>query len=203
MAFKTNRSGAAAGGTAVAASDSSAPEVAVTSKVGASSKGEVSDSTPNEGQKTFVNNPQVAFWKPYDGKGAVAFIEFNPKNGNFFVMMAPERAEAPKTFNMVDGKINFKLGLTDIGEILAVTRGMKDGAGVEKNGKFSLYHENDTGSTVLTFNKNDRSGVSMGLSTKRGEDAPYRIGLNLTLAEVVLVEQFLVHYLPNLFTRKN
>lgn len=59
--------------------------------------------------------------------------------------------------------ISFKLGLTDIGELLAVINGQKSEAGMEGKG---LYHSNDNGSSTLHFSPWVKDGKLMGYNLK-------------------------------------
>ncbi len=70
-------------------------------------------------------------------------------------------------------KIVFKLGVADIGEILAVLVGLKDGVGPfnQDNGKHKgLFHSNPTGNAILYFGKGKQGGFRIHLRVKKDND---------------------------------
>jgi hypothetical protein len=70
-------------------------------------------------------------------------------------------------------KIVFKLGVADIGEILAVLVGLQDGVGPRNSetGKHKgLFHSNPTGNAMLFFGKGEQGGFRIHLRVKKGEE---------------------------------
>lgn len=70
--------------------------------------------------------------------------------------------------NHSDKIINFKLGQSDLGELLAVLNRRKNSAG---SGKYGIYHENQKGNSALQFKwLEDKQTFSLRLSSKVGDD---------------------------------
>jgi hypothetical protein len=72
-----------------------------------------------------------------------------------------------------ENKICFKLGESDIGEILSVLTGLQQGVGAfdtEKKKHKGLFHQNQKGNAVLYFGKDKYGKFGIYLSVKRGED---------------------------------
>lgn len=138
---------------------------------------------------------KLNFFKPYQGKGALAAFEARPSENGFaiFLSMLPEMASGESKFDR-NAKISAKLGLPDIGEILAVLQGTKPAAGtVGKDGKSaSLFHKNPTGSAVITFNVKEKGGgYFLGLSKQEGSTLKGRYSISITDGEATILERFL------------
>lgn len=72
-----------------------------------------------------------------------------------------------------DNKIRFKLGETDIGELLAVLVGLQKSVGpfdTESGKHKGLFHSNPSGNAILYFGKNENGRFNIYLSVKRGGD---------------------------------
>lgn len=72
-----------------------------------------------------------------------------------------------------DNKICFKLGESDIGELLAVLVGRKDGVGpfdISKQKNKGLYHSNEKGNAILYFGMDKDNRLRIHLSIKRGDE---------------------------------
>lgn len=70
-------------------------------------------------------------------------------------------------------KIRFKLGISDIGEILSVLVGLQKGVGQydSDRGKFKgLFHSNNSGNAILYFGKDDAGRFGIRLSVKKDGD---------------------------------
>lgn len=144
-----------------------------------------------------MNN--YTLYKPFKNKegkflGAASSLEFKTgepdKYGNFDAMvfwnMAPQSGE--KDGNALfdwENKITMKLGIPDLGELLAVLNGNKDS--VSNNG--SLYHQNAKGNTVLKFSfDKEKQRYIAQLSTKRDSDTKqYGHSFSVGEAEVLRV----------------
>ena len=149
----------------------------------------------------------LEFWKPNSSKkGAVAIFEFSPKKGekeaSFWLNMMPESGQdtGPK-FNK-EGKLTAKLGITDIGELLACLSGRNGGLGRQKDGKWSgIYHSNANGNTVINLNPNaqNQGHYWLELSVKRGNDTPTKLAIGFTPSDQELLLVFMRTYLPQMF----
>lgn len=67
-------------------------------------------------------------------------------------------------------KIRFKLGISDIGEILSVLVGLQKGVGQydsEKRKFKGLFHSNKSGNAILYFGKDDSGRFGIRLSVKK------------------------------------
>lgn len=75
-----------------------------------------------------------------------------------------------------DNKIRFKLGESDIGEILAVLTGLQNGVGpfdTEKKKHKGLFHSNPNGNAILYFGKDESGRFRIYLSVKRDEEKKF------------------------------
>lgn len=92
-----------------------------------------------------------------------------------------------------------KLGLVDVGELLAVVNGVKSGAGGAKG----LYHENDKGNTTLQFTLMDSKdggppvGYWLRLAAKR-DSKLIEIKLLVTFGEAEILRVLLSEYVKKL-----
>ena len=130
-----------------------------------------------------------------DGKGVASQFKLNAHKKAVFLEMAQQTGEMDANRNAKfdwGNKICFKLGIADIGEILAVLHNMKDGVGPTKNGSHSgLYHQNDEGNAVLNLRRNkEMEGFYFGLSTKRGE-AQRKMGHPISYGEGIALSVLL------------
>ena len=69
-----------------------------------------------------------------------------------------------------DNKLPFKMGVADIGELLATMVGMQGGVGTydQSSGRYKgLYHSNKNGNAILKFEKNQNGRLNIQLSVKR------------------------------------
>lgn len=114
--------------------------------------------------------------------GVASQFDFNPKTKLLFLEMATQTGKQDEKGNALfdwKNKIAFKLGTVDIGEILCVLIGKQVGVGrLDGDRHKGLYHENEKGNAVLSFEKSKHSGYYMKLSIKRGEE---KIQLSQTL----------------------
>jgi hypothetical protein len=153
---------------------------------------------------------QIRFYKPYskDGQplGAASQFDYrpNPKKPEVLAFwditkQTGEDENGNATFAWTKDKsktIKVKLGLPDIGEILAVLKGVKGQAGTGKG----LFHKNATGNTSIVFQYYDGGGdidkrkytVKITNQSVDGSDKVLTsVGHSLTLGEGVVLEQFL------------
>lgn len=108
------------------------------------------------------------------GDGAASQWALSSKKDCVFLEMANQTKSAddnPK-FDW-DNKIRFKLGETDIGELLAVLTGLQMAAGpfdTKQNKHKGLFHSTQTGNSMLYFGKDEHGRFRIYLSVKRGEE---------------------------------
>lgn len=115
--------------------------------------------TEQQQSKTY---PQFTMYRSQqNGKGAASRWQINERG--LFLDIANQIGSTPEGNGVFgwrgkDGEsfITMKLGLVDIGELLAVLNGIKDGCGQEKmeGGKLTyknLFHKNANGNTTLAF----------------------------------------------------
>lgn len=70
-------------------------------------------------------------------------------------------------------KIRFKLGISDIGEVLSVLVGLQKGVGpfdLERGKHKGLFHSNKSGNAILYLGKDDTGRFGIRLSVKRDGD---------------------------------
>lgn len=109
-----------------------------------------------------------------DGQGAASQWNLGSKRNCVFLEMA--RQDGKDSNNNArfdwDKKLIFKLGIADIGEILATLVGLQTGVGAldTQSGRYKgLYHSNEKGNAILRFDKNEGGRFHIRLSIKRGE----------------------------------
>ncbi len=150
-----------------------------------------------------VNNPKIGFWRPYQGKGAAAMLEFSTNRNCFFLSIMPEGGQNGKKFD-ADKRINCKLGLQDVGAILSVINGRAEGLGTkDAKGYFSgLVHKIEGNDEVKYINlaPNEKGQYFLGISSKKGQDAAVRLSVSMGAGDMELTRQFLNTYLPSMFT---
>jgi hypothetical protein len=96
--------------------------------------------------------------------------------------------------------IKMKLGLPDVGEILAVLKGRKDAVGTGKG----LFHKNQNGNSVLQFcfvGATDKvpDRFSLRISTQDTQKNSLAINQTISIGEGVVLEQFLNGFLSSSF----
>ncbi len=109
-----------------------------------------------------------------DNKGVASQFSFNAQKKAIFLEMADQMSTMDENNNATfdwKSKICFKLGVNDIGEILAVLHGIKNAVGAMSNGNYGgLYHKNKEGDAILTFTKDsEKRNFYIRLSIRRGD----------------------------------
>lgn len=114
--------------------------------------------------------------------GVASQFDFNPQTKLLFLEMSGQTGKQDEKGNALfdwKHKISFKLGITDIGELLCVLVNKQSGVGrLDGDRHKGLYHENENGNSMLFFEKGRNGGFYMKLSIRRGED---KIQLSQTL----------------------
>ena len=95
--------------------------------------------------------------------------------------------------------ITMKLGSNDVGELLCVLSGKKEFVGRKK--EEGLFHQNQSGNTILKFAKMDRGGYYAALSAKRS-GVLMSIKHSLTDSEGTILEQLLKDFVSSLYKWK-
>lgn len=109
------------------------------------------------------------------GDGSASQWGLGSKNDCVFLEMANQKGKDDSgnaRFDW-DNKIRFKLGESDIGELLAVLVGIQDGVGpfdASKKKHKGLFHSNPNGNAILYFGKDQYGKFRIYLSVKRGEE---------------------------------
>lgn len=132
-------------------------------------------------------------WKPYQGKGAAALFSASENNGvvSVFLKMMPENPDKPESFDN-ESAITVKLGLNDLGELLAVIRGVKAGAGKLKDDKWSgIYHQTDKSQSSILFERTE-TGFRLGVYRKdKNAKEGRRLGVGVTESESMILNRFI------------
>lgn len=155
--------------------------------------------------------PEKRFYKPYQGKGAATRVQIvaytNARERQRLVIFVETAKEIPSenknaAFAWKDPlqKVIAQLDDNDISELLLVLEGFKNGAGSEKDGKFTgLFHKNDRGNTVVHLEANEK-GYVFGLSSQR-DGATTKVGHTLTWAEGIVLREIFRAYLQMKYSR--
>ncbi len=110
-----------------------------------------------------------------DGSGAASQWSMGSKKDCVFLEMSTQKGKGDDgnaRFDW-DNKIRFKLGESDIGEILAVLTNLQDGVGpfdTDKRKHKGLYHKNKNGNAILYFGKDKNKRLRVFLSVKSGSE---------------------------------
>lgn len=110
-----------------------------------------------------------------EGNGSASQWNLGSNKDSVFLEMANQKGKDAKgnaSFDW-DNKIRFKLGISDIGEILAVLVGLQEGIGPidpSKKKHKGLYHSNPKGNSILYFGKDNSGRFRIYISAKRGEE---------------------------------
>lgn len=111
-----------------------------------------------------------------DGNGGASQFALSSDKNSVFLEMANQKQDKDNNGNARfdwDNKIRFKLGESDIGEILAVLTGLQSGVGpfdTAKNKNKGLFHSNPNGNSILYFGKDESGRFRIYLSVKRDEE---------------------------------
>jgi len=127
--------------------------------------------------------------------GVASQFDFNIKTKLLFLEMASQSQDKDDQgnalFNWKD-KISFKLGISDIGEILCVLVGKQSGVGSMRDAKYKgLYHQSSGGDSVLYFEKGNNGGYYMKLSVRRDGKDRRQLEQLLTNSEGIILSTLL------------
>jgi len=111
-----------------------------------------------------------------DGTASQFNLRYDKKKEEtfLFLQMARQTTKMSESgnplFDWEESKAVFKMGVTDVSEILCVLEGKKVKVGAS-DGRFAgtLFHQNQGGNSSLGFEKAE-GGYYMSLSIKKGED---------------------------------
>lgn len=143
------------------------------------------ESQPQSGQNRFR---ELKFYKPrQNGQGAASTWSFSAEKQAVFLEMAnqmPSDSEHAR-FDW-DNRLALKLGLPDLGELLAVLDGRKPAAGPKRDdGKFSgLFHRSTRGDAALAFARSTADdGFHMKIGVRKDGGEPRTTAHSLTEGE--------------------
>lgn len=110
-----------------------------------------------------------------DGNGSASQWNLSSSKDSVFLEMTNQNGKDDKGNAKFDwgNKIRFKLGVSDIGEILSVLVGLQEGVGPldpKINKHKGLYHSNAHGNAILYFGKDNTGRFRIYLSVKRNND---------------------------------
>ncbi len=146
----------------------------------------------------------LRFYHPSaSGRGAAMQLEprfSTPQEARyncFFLEMASQQTpprggrgetRVPATFNWQE-KLAVKLEFSDICEMLVVLEGRADKVG---GGRGGLFHQTETGNTIITCQKGEQGGYLIGLSRKDAKSGrTQRVSMVLGEAEALGLRQVL------------
>ncbi len=151
-----------------------------------------------------MSRKSFELWRPFQGKGA-AFI-FNTsydKAGklNIFLKSMPEKEGGG--FDSA-ASINFKFGIADIGEILALADGKKSGLGTfkaETKKWGGLFHKTPSSNSILSIDEAQTPGkYNMRLSKKSNGGDAVAHNVQISVADLNLLKYFFVSLLDEVFS---
>jgi len=128
---------------------------------------------------------ELSFWRPNKSNNGAAAIFTLQQDGSTWLKMMPQNGDGERSFDNA-ASINVKIGLGDIGPMLAVINGQVDGIGTKAEGsKFwsGILHKFGESSTAVNFAKNDKGGYYFGISRKVGAGEPVRMNISLSVGD--------------------
>lgn len=132
------------------------------------------------------------------GDGSASQWSLGSKKDCVFLEMANQKGKNEKGNVNFDweNKLPFKLGESDIGEILAVLSGLKKGVGppTTKDGKPThkgLFHSNDKGNAILCFAEGESQKIWVRLSVKRDGEETRAITHQMSQGEACVLHTLL------------
>lgn len=147
-------------------------------------------------EKEFAQN-FVLYKARNNGSGAASQFSLSGKKDSVFLEMANQTGKDNNGNASFDwgNKIRFKLGISDIGEVLSVLVGLQKGVGQydSEREKFKgLYHSNKSGNAILYFGKDESGRFGICLSVKKDGDQT-RVQHSMTKGEACVLAVLLRH----------
>lgn len=149
------------------------------------------------------NRFKIAFFKPRkDGKGSSVTLNYNPDSNAVYLTMMPQSPNLPngKEFDYSQRSV-YKLGTTDISQLLSVICGDVDGAGRfndKENVWSGIYHSTGTDNSATLYfyryKNNNVDGYILTLSTTRGKKSS-KYSMSISLSEARHMQVLLSHCL--------
>ena len=160
------------------------------------------------GQKTYAPRPKYTMYHATkDKNGAASQWELGlTKKGEvaIFLQIAPQTGENNDGYSTFGWRgwdkdtqtptgqgINMQLGISDVGELLAVLNNYKPKAGGDKG----LYHENNNGFSVLEFSVYEKDGkfvcYSLQVRSKVGQGEQVTLRHSVSAAEAMCLKVLL------------
>lgn len=147
--------------------------------------GQQQNEAPKEG-RTYTKTFQI--YKPRrDGGGCASGWELGSKKDAVFLAVAGQigkmEGEDNAKFDWAN-KLQMKLGVTDIGEIVACLERRQKGIGPLKDGKHrGLFHKNASGTATLLFEEGQSGGWYMKIGIQRTGGTVQNLTHSLTFGE--------------------
>ncbi len=129
-----------------------------------------------------------------DGSGAVSQWSLGSKGDCVFLEMTNQNGKDDNNAKFDwENKIRFKLGESDIGELLSVLIGIQNGVGpfdeTKKKHK-GLFHSNKSGNAILYFGNDDNGRLGIRLSVKK-DGQQSRVQHSITAGEACVLSTLL------------
>ncbi len=144
--------------------------------------------------------PQLAFWHPYQGKGSALLMNYKANRNRVFMELRPENpnfkeGESGNYQFDADNALTIMCNINDVADMLGVVRGLKGGlGGIDKENKYrGMYHQNNVGNTTVHLSPSDKKDGTfvLTISAKRGENAPVRRSITISVVESIAFEEYL------------
>jgi len=132
-----------------------------------------------------------------NGGGVASQFELDRSKKAVWFSMAPQLDKAATDkdakFDWKNNKLSVKLGLVDIGELLAVLDRKQSGVGPQgSDGKHKgLFHRNKTGCATVSFAFNDSGILYIGIGIKKKSDNVKRLYHSVSNGEAAILRVLL------------
>ncbi len=136
-----------------------------------------------------------------DNSGTASSWNLNVDKDSVFLEFSHQKPDNSGEFNW-DKKCIMKLGIADIGEIIAVLNKNQGGVGQKDNSgkRKGLYHKNQKGNTILTFTYISDNGIfGIRLSQKIGDGPVQKFQHMITIGEAEILKIFLSRCVERLY----
>jgi hypothetical protein len=144
------------------------------------------------------SEPFMVYRAKNSGDGSASQWSLGSKRDCVFLEMANQKGENDSGNANFDweNKLCFKLGTSDIGEILTVLSGLRKGVGplTTKDGKPThkgLFHSNDKGNAILCFAENESQNIWVRLSVKKEGGETRKIMHSMSQGEACILHTLL------------